>query len=235
MENIKNIAPYEVTKIEDNFYVIDEGGVRCFLFVGKDEAFMIDSGFGKGNILLQIREITDLPVTLVMTHADGDHTGCNQYFEKMMICSAEMPYYESHKGPEMKEVILLNDGDKIELGDYKFTVVHIPGHTPGSAAYLEEDRRFLIGGDSIQDGAVFMFGEGRDLDAYIASMKRLNGMRDKFDKIYASHNSLTVGSDIIPEALEAAEKLKAGELEGVKPPMPFDCKVYGYKRAKFLY
>lgn len=45
----------------------------------------------------------------------------------------------------------LEDGDEVDLGsDVKLTVVHTPGHTPGSVCYLWEAAGILITGDSIQ-------------------------------------------------------------------------------------
>jgi hydroxyacylglutathione hydrolase len=45
----------------------------------------------------------------------------------------------------------LEDGDTVDLGpDVKLTVVHTPGHTPGSVCYLWEAAGILITGDSVQ-------------------------------------------------------------------------------------
>jgi glyoxylase-like metal-dependent hydrolase (beta-lactamase superfamily II) len=45
----------------------------------------------------------------------------------------------------------LDDGDVVDLGpDVKLTVVHTPGHTPGSVCYYWEAAGILITGDSIQ-------------------------------------------------------------------------------------
>jgi glyoxylase-like metal-dependent hydrolase (beta-lactamase superfamily II) len=46
---------------------------------------------------------------------------------------------------------VLEDGDVVDLGsEVKLTVVHTPGHTPGSVCYLWEAAGVMITGDSIQ-------------------------------------------------------------------------------------
>ena len=46
---------------------------------------------------------------------------------------------------------VLEDGDVVDLGaDVRLTVVHTPGHTPGSVCYFWEAAGILLTGDSIQ-------------------------------------------------------------------------------------
>ncbi len=44
-----------------------------FLLVGREQALLIDSGYGLQNLPERIRQITNLPVTLVNTHGHLDH------------------------------------------------------------------------------------------------------------------------------------------------------------------
>ena len=48
--------------------------------------------------------------------------------------------------PEMK---LLEDGDEIRIGDYKFRCVVTPGHTLGHICLYEPDKKILVAGDHI--------------------------------------------------------------------------------------
>jgi glyoxylase-like metal-dependent hydrolase (beta-lactamase superfamily II) len=49
------------------------------------------------------------------------------------------------------ELSLLDDGDVIECGRYRFRCVTTPGHTLGHICLYEADRKFLIAGDHILD------------------------------------------------------------------------------------
>lgn len=238
---MNNIAPYSINEIMPGIFAIDEGGVCSFLIPGKEEALLIDSGFGRGDLLAQVREITELPVYLVHTHTDGDHTGCDAQFDRIALHPAEFGHYthnlaESGKNPvEMiarSEAVL--EGRMLEYGEYRFEIILIPGHTPGSIALLDREKRVLIGGDSIQEGAVFMFGFGRDMTAYLDSMKKLENMRGMFDKVIASHGKTVIGSDILPDIIEGAQAYLDGKIEGTQPPFDMPCKLFTFKRAKFL-
>lgn len=48
----------------------------------------------------------------------------------------------------------IEDGDVLNIGSYKFTVLHTPGHTPGHVAFLNEDAKVIISGDSLFHGAI---------------------------------------------------------------------------------
>ena len=238
---MKIFEPYTVSEPLPGLYAIDEGGVRSFLIPGEKEALLIDSGFGRGDLAAQIAEISPLPVKLVHTHTDGDHTGCDAQFSQIFLHPAEYDYWlrkSAGRGIDVGSFIsrcsALWEGDILSFGEYKLEVVLIPGHTPGSIALLERGRRFLIGGDSVQNGAVFMFGEGRCMPAYLASMKKLESMRPLFDTVLASHSELTVEADIIPELIEGAQLYLEGKLEGVQPPRQMPCMLYKHKRGKFL-
>jgi hydroxyacylglutathione hydrolase len=229
------MEPYTVQQYGKQFYVIDEGGVRCFLIVGKDSALLVDTGFGRGDLKAMVETITRLPVTVVQTHSDGDHTGSNHQFDRILMHPAEFDYFMA-KGGSHPGLAPVWEGDRITCGEYTFEIVLIPGHTPGSIALLDAKHRLLIGGDSVQAGAVFMFGQGRNMPAYVASMRKLIGMRQAFDTILASHHDLEVPADILEEIVEGAERQMAGKLEGREPDMDMKlpCKLYNYKRVGFL-
>ena len=46
---------------------------------------------------------------------------------------------------------VLSDGERVDLGrGLEFTVVHTPGHTPGSVSFYWERERLLLAGDAVQ-------------------------------------------------------------------------------------
>ena len=45
--------------------------------------------------------------------------------------------------------VLLGDGDEIKVGNAAFTVVHTPGHSPGSVCYLCRSAGILFSGDTL--------------------------------------------------------------------------------------
>jgi glyoxylase-like metal-dependent hydrolase (beta-lactamase superfamily II) len=67
----------------------------------------------------------------------------------------------------------LHDGDRVDLGARVLTVLHLPGHTPGCIALLEERTGTLYSGDIIYDGGLIDDLPNSDVAAYRRSMEFL--------------------------------------------------------------
>jgi hydroxyacylglutathione hydrolase len=48
----------------------------------------------------------------------------------------------------------LEDGDQVQVGELTFDVLHCPGHSPGSIAFINVDQRLAIVGDVLFAGSV---------------------------------------------------------------------------------
>ncbi|MGC5287465.1 MBL fold metallo-hydrolase [Micromonospora sp. DT231] len=68
---------------------------------------------------------------------------------------------------------LLDDGDHVDLGGRTLTVLHLPGHTPGSIALLEERTGTLYSGDIVYEGALIDDLPNSDVADYRRSMEFL--------------------------------------------------------------
>lgn len=230
-------CPYTGIKIAPGFYAIEENGVRCFLLEGDGEAVLIDTGFGTGDLKAFLATLTRLPVSkVIVTHADLDHVGCNHQFDSILMHPAEFDRYCAAGKYPTEHLNPLWEGETITVGDYTLEVVLIPGHTPGSIALLEREKRFLIGGDSVQDGPIYMFGNGRNMPSFVHSMEKLESMSAAFDVVYPSHNAPTVTPDILPLLKQGALDVMAGKVAG-QPPIRegMPCKLYDCGAVKFLY
>ncbi|MEM9104546.1 MAG: MBL fold metallo-hydrolase [Pseudomonadota bacterium] len=71
---------------------------------------------------------------------------------------------------------LLEEGDTVDLGDRQFTVLHVPGHSPGSIALFEEKTGILFAGDAIYDGPLIYDGPGMSVEDYVVTMKKLQAL-----------------------------------------------------------
>ncbi|MBR3642851.1 MAG: MBL fold metallo-hydrolase, partial [Parasporobacterium sp.] len=103
---------------------------------------------------------------------------------------------------------------EIDLGERKLRIIDIPGHTPGSIAILDEADRILVSGDTVQDGHIFMFGEKRNIDLFIGSLKHLLEYDGTYDEIYPMHGTFPVKPELIPKLIEGAQEIAAGKAAG---------------------
>ncbi|MEU1619324.1 MBL fold metallo-hydrolase [Streptomyces sp. NPDC005722] len=66
--------------------------------------------------------------------------------------------------------------DRIDLGDRVLTVVHLPGHTPGSVGLLEERTGVLYSGDAVYDGHLIDDLPESDVPSYRRTAAFLAGL-----------------------------------------------------------
>ena len=180
------------TRIIDHgngIYALDQGMVRMFLIVGDDRALLFDVGVEKAPVMELIRQITELPVELCLSHSDHDHTANADLFESLYIHEAEVERYERNGKPEGQRLKPLHEGFCFELGGRELTVLHCPGHTPGSISLLDRKDGLIFPGDTLSHASVFMFGDGREDGAYLRTLERLEELyaEGAFRTIYPCH------------------------------------------------
>jgi glyoxylase-like metal-dependent hydrolase (beta-lactamase superfamily II) len=70
----------------------------------------------------------------------------------------------------------VDEGDVIDVGDRRFEILHLPGHSPGSIGLWEAKTGILFSGDAIYDGPLLDELPGSDIPIYVATMKRLRDL-----------------------------------------------------------
>jgi len=226
---------YEIQAIDKTSWRIETDIVRAFLFVGTEKALLVDTTNFPGPLDEAVKHLTDKPVILVNTHADEDHISCNDRFPEAFMHPAEYAYYARTRKAAYAKAMPLQDGEVIDLGGRSFEVILLPGHTFGSIALLERETGILVGGDSISDTPVFIFGDMRDLDAFQVSLKRLLRRIDQISVVYPSHGTFPLEKEQIAKELSCAEKLQRGELTPQEPPFPLPAKMYCADGAGYYY
>jgi glyoxylase-like metal-dependent hydrolase (beta-lactamase superfamily II) len=89
--NLKLLSPaeswFQVYELAPSTYAIYEDGQYeesiSYLLVGTEQAMLIDTGNGIGNLRAQVRALTGLPVQLVLTHCHIDHVGSAYLFDQV--------------------------------------------------------------------------------------------------------------------------------------------------------
>ncbi len=216
----------EIIQIHENTWRIEDGGVRLFLLAGTEKALLIDSGMNLNNARDIAAGLTNLPLSLLNTHADRDHIGSNEQFDAFYMHPAEEPVYRRSGKPGT--ILPVREGDALNLGDRELRIIHLPGHTPGSIAVLDVQNKVLISGDPIQaHGRIFMFGDHRNMQDYIASLEHLEAFTDQFDEIWPSHADIPVSPAVIRKLHDGAQAVLDGAVQG-KPAELFGQSIVVY-------
>jgi len=72
---------------------------------------------------------------------------------------------------------VVDEGDVVDLGDRRFEVLHLPGHTPGELGLWEGESRTLFSGDCVYESGILLdeLPESNIAD-YVSSMERLRDL-----------------------------------------------------------
>ena len=209
-------------KISNGVWAIDQEMVRCFLVVGAERALLFDTGAGPCDLTEIIRSVTALPLTVVQSHGDGDHTANSDLFADIYAHPAEFDVIRQFR-PELRAKLHpVTEGTSFDLGGRILQVIEAPGHTPGSICLLDRDNRILFSGDTVSYGPVFLFGAHRNVTDYRKTLQKLMDL-GSFDTVYPCHNTCPVSLTTIPALMAAVDGALNGSIEGTAfgdMPMP---------------
>ena len=206
-------------KLSSGVYSIDQGMVRSFLIVGQQRALLFDTGAAPCDLPEIIKSVTDLPLVVLHSHTDGDHTANDGFFTDIYLHPADMPQLQKTR-PELKAHLHpITEASSFDLGGRLLQVIEAPGHTPGSICLLDRQNRILFSGDTVSYGPVFLFGENRDVPEYRKTLEKLMNLGG-FDTVYPCHNTCPVSLTVIQSLMEAVDGAMDGSLEPVENDMP---------------
>lgn len=130
-----------------------------------------------------------LPQYILLTHNHIDHIGAlAQLRAELKVPLAAHAADAKNLTPDPE--ILLNDGDTVRLGELRFTVLHTPGHTPGSLCFVVG--RYLISGDTIFPGGPGRTSSPDDFKQIIKSITEKIFVLPDDTQIYPGHGNSTV-------------------------------------------
>lgn len=83
---------------------------------------------------------------------------------------------EDYRITSTRPTRIVDEHDVVDLGDRRFEVLHLPGHSPGSLGLWEASSGTLFSGDAIYDGPLLDELEDSSIPDYLATMKRLRSL-----------------------------------------------------------
>ncbi|MDD3218945.1 MAG: MBL fold metallo-hydrolase [Lachnospiraceae bacterium] len=215
-----------IEKLSKHIYAIDQQMVRAFIICGQDKALLIDTGAVPVDIMSYIAQVTNLPVTLCLSHSDPDHIANVGAFKELYIHKEEADFAVKQESFMNLKVNVIEEGDVFDLGGMKLEVIELPGHTMGSIGLLDRENKILFSGDTVSLGPVYMFGAHRNKDAYKESLLKLKAMGAEriFTTIYPCHNTCPIENDTIDELLACIDGIIKHSIQGkpAKMPMPME-------------
>ena len=144
---------YYIKQITNNVYLINDD-IMCstYVVIGENKALVIDAGIATNeeNLLSKVKEITNLPLCVVITHAHFDHIGHLNEFENFYIAKKEL---DNIKEENIKnKAIVLNDRDLFDLGGIVIESYITKGHTSASTIFIDKVNKVVFTGDQFGSG-----------------------------------------------------------------------------------
>lgn len=128
------------------------------------------------------------PKGILMTHNHMDHVGA--LLELQSKLSVPVAVHSADAGNLLLEPDQnLSDGDEVSIGEIQITVLHTPGHTPGSLCFLTGS--YLISGDTIFPGGPGKTWSPAAFKQIVESLKRKIFALPDETEVYPGHGGAT--------------------------------------------
>jgi glyoxylase-like metal-dependent hydrolase (beta-lactamase superfamily II) len=202
------VKSFTFNPVQENTYLLYNEHKECII---------IDPGCYYEHEKEELKSFINLnklqPKFLLNTHCHLDHVFGNKFIaEEYKITLNSHPLekkilelapasglmfnlpFDNYQG----EVIYIEEGDKIFLGDDELEVIHAPGHSPGSICFYCKKQHFIIGGDVLFYNSIGRTDlPGGHHEHLISSIKEKLFKLPEDTKVYPGHGpTTTIGAEI---------------------------------------
>ena len=186
-----------------------------YLVEGNDRAILIDAGTYIPDLDKIVAKITSKPVTMMLTHAHGDHVGGVGPFPEVYLNAGDMTIVPNNMRNYKGQIRYLNDGQVIDLGGREIEVIFTPGHTPGSATFFDKAKHYGFSGDAFGSTNLLVF---TNLSTEMYTAERIENYMKKHDIrfLFPGHYS---GDNLeSPQRVTDIKNMCREILDGVRKP-----------------
>jgi glyoxylase-like metal-dependent hydrolase (beta-lactamase superfamily II) len=173
---------------------------------------VVDPGGDLERIEAAIAELDMKPEKILLTHGHIDHAAGAKDLKEKLNVGIEGPHpgdrfllealekQGATYGIPAKVVTpdrWLNDGDSVTVAGHAFSILHCPGHSPGSVVFVNKAQKFILMGDVLFRGSIgrtdFPYG---DHDVLINAIKtKLFALGDDYMFICGHGPGSTIGNE----------------------------------------
>ncbi len=180
MEKSYKITTMELGPMENFIYLIIDKKTN--------HAAVVDPAWETEKIIQYAQAENIIITDILLTHSHHDHiNGVEDILDysdpQLHLLKPEADFWKAN----LTQPSLHHGCDSIKIGDTELSILHTPGHTPGSACYLLNDD--IITGDTL-----FVFGCGRcdlkggDPEQMFTTLKKMKQELNPDTVIHPGHN-----------------------------------------------
>jgi glyoxylase-like metal-dependent hydrolase (beta-lactamase superfamily II) len=214
--------------------------VISYLIVGHKQAVLFDTGMGISDIRRVTTKLTAHPVVVLNSHTHDDHVGGNWEFVYIFGMDTDFTRANAKGSREDAQAEItpdqlcgdlpkgfnpktyatkpwkiwhfIQDGFKVNLGGRTLEVISTPGHTPDAISLIDRENGLLFTGDTYYPAPIWLFRRETDLDAYVASVKRLAALAPQVKLVLGAHNVPVANPEVLPKLVTAIEAVRSGKV-----------------------
>jgi glyoxylase-like metal-dependent hydrolase (beta-lactamase superfamily II) len=222
---MKKCDALELKTIElaPGLWLLDGAGCALVASVGDDGVLLIDTGYARASnaIVRALRTKGDAkPVRFVVnTHHHEDHVAGNLTFSRATIVAHPKAREEMAKGQLFLDEVavpakparalphlLVDAPTTIHFNGDEVLLLPLPAHSPGDLAVVFRHAGVVHMGDNYFPGASTLLFPGTEIDAFMATMRRITRDLPDDARIVTGHSPVAPGSEL-KKIFAATEKL----------------------------
>lgn len=167
---------------------------NCYLLENNGQCVVIDPGYEPETILSFVKSHNLSVAGILLTHGHFDHVGAVAPLAQATACDVwlhpdELTLPAVMTGGPLFYTETYEEGDSLQLAGITFSVMHTPGHTPGSVCLVTEDA--IFSGDTLFAGSIGRTDfPGSDPRQMVASLSRLSDLKKDY-RIFPGHGEST--------------------------------------------
>ena len=151
-------------------FVLGNYQTNCHVVTSAEACWVVDCGYSPDELITYLQRESLTPTAILLTHCHADHiAGLDQLLGA--IGNVPVLCHDSEAEWNMNPMLNLSGlagmpitasapsgfitpGEDIMLGDTSWEVLHVPGHSPGSLAFIHKESQQAIVGDTLFAGSI---------------------------------------------------------------------------------
>lgn len=232
---------FQVESVTEQIYRIKMPYVCCYLIVGEKKAVLLDTGWGYGDLKAVVESLTDLPVTVILSHGHVDHNGASSQFEEVFLNEKDFAMNALHNQIAYRKAVMLTHVPadfqedttqwqpartapytqltsemSFDLGGLTILPFDLPGHSPGSMVFILPEIRIAIFDDALSHPTVMFLEDSTKIQVHYNAMLAFSPYSDLYDRVLVNHETYELDKMVLENNLKLAKAI----LEGTDAQIP---------------